>query len=127
MSMKQTLTSAGGGHHLGFGAQAQCLSDGDVGVMASHYAQIQDTGAQLSRLVGCRRRLHARQVQCAAGVQFGKVVGYKAGLTNPAVQKRFNTDKPVGRLYEGTIEQSGASVPAALARALCSRPTCWCA
>ena len=29
--------------------------------------------------------------------RFGKVVGYKAGLTNPAVQKRFNTDKPVGQ------------------------------
>lgn len=46
--------------------------------------------------------------------QFGKVVGYKAGLTNPAVQKRFNTDKPVwGKLYEGMVLQSGATVEAA--------------
>ena len=27
--------------------------------------------------------------------QLGAPVGYKAGLTNPAVQKRFNADAPV--------------------------------
>jgi 2-keto-4-pentenoate hydratase len=44
----------------------------------------------------------------------GKVVGYKAGLTNPAVQKRFNYDKPLrGTLYEKMILQGGARVPAA--------------
>jgi 2-keto-4-pentenoate hydratase len=44
----------------------------------------------------------------------GRVVGYKAGLTNPAVQKRFNYDKPLrGTLYEKMILQSGARVPAA--------------
>ena len=44
----------------------------------------------------------------------GKVIGYKAGLTNPAVQKRFNTDKPVwGKLYEGMVLPSGATVDAA--------------
>ncbi len=44
----------------------------------------------------------------------GSVVGYKAGLTNPAVQKRFNYDKPLlGTLYEKMILQSGARVPAA--------------
>jgi len=44
----------------------------------------------------------------------GGVVGYKAGLTNPAVQKRFNYDKPIrGTLYEKMILQSGARVPAA--------------
>ncbi len=44
----------------------------------------------------------------------GSVVGYKAALTNPAVQKRFNYDKPIlGTLYEKMILQSGARVPAA--------------
>jgi 2-keto-4-pentenoate hydratase len=44
----------------------------------------------------------------------GSVVGYKAGLTNPAVQKRFNYDKPLrGTLYEKMILQAGARVPAA--------------
>jgi len=44
----------------------------------------------------------------------GAVVGYKAGLTNPAVQKRFNYDRPVrGRLYAKMILPAGARVPAA--------------
>jgi 2-keto-4-pentenoate hydratase len=44
----------------------------------------------------------------------GRVVGYKAGLTNPAVQKRFNYDKPVrGTLFATMILSSPARVPAA--------------
>lgn len=41
----------------------------------------------------------------------GAVIGYKAGLTNPAVQKRFNYDKPVwGVLYEDMLLNTGAVV-----------------
>jgi 2-keto-4-pentenoate hydratase len=44
----------------------------------------------------------------------GRVIGYKAGLTNPAVQKRFGYDKPVwGRLYQGMVLPDGATVEAA--------------
>ena len=44
----------------------------------------------------------------------GGVVGYKSGLTNPAVQRRFNYDRPIrGTLYEKMILQSAARVPAA--------------
>ena len=43
-------------------------------------------------------------------------VGYKAGLTNPAVQKRFNYDKPVwGKLDQGMLLSDGATVDAAFA------------
>lgn len=43
----------------------------------------------------------------------GRIVGYKAGLTNPAVQKRFGYDAPVrGALFEKMILQDGAEVPA---------------
>ncbi len=46
--------------------------------------------------------------------RLGKVIGYKAGLTNPAVQKRFNYDKPVwGKLYQGMVLADGATVDAA--------------
>jgi 2-keto-4-pentenoate hydratase len=42
----------------------------------------------------------------------GKVVGYKAGLTNPAVQKRFGTTSPVrGILLEKMLLDDGAVVP----------------
>lgn len=41
-------------------------------------------------------------------------VGYKAGLTNPAVQKRFNASAPVwGVLYAPMLLQDGATVEAA--------------
>jgi 2-keto-4-pentenoate hydratase len=41
-------------------------------------------------------------------------VGYKAALTNPAVQKRFGYDQPLrGTLYAKMILPAGAKVPAA--------------
>ncbi len=44
----------------------------------------------------------------------GAVVGYKAALTNPAVQQRFGYDKPLrGTLYAQMILPGGAKVPAA--------------
>lgn len=43
----------------------------------------------------------------------GKVVGYKAGLTNPVVQKRFGHNSPVrGALLEKMLLEDGAEVPA---------------
>ena len=47
------------------------------------------------------------------GEHYGPVVGYKAGLTNTAVQKRFNYFAPVrGTLFEKMIVRDGAVVPA---------------
>jgi 2-keto-4-pentenoate hydratase len=44
---------------------------------------------------------------------YGRVVGYKAGLTNPAVQKRFNYAQPVrGTLFERMLVPDNAEVPA---------------
>jgi 2-keto-4-pentenoate hydratase len=44
----------------------------------------------------------------------GDVVGFKAGLTNPAVQKRFNYDRPIrGMLFAKMILTGPARVPAA--------------
>jgi len=43
----------------------------------------------------------------------GKVVGHKAGLTNPTVQKRFGHNSPVrGVLLEKMLLEDGAEVPA---------------
>ena len=44
---------------------------------------------------------------------FGRVVGYKAGLTNPAVQKAFGVTAPVrGTLLEKMILESGTTLDA---------------
>jgi len=43
----------------------------------------------------------------------GPVVGYKAGLTNPAVQARFGVDHPLrGTLLRDMLVESGAQLPA---------------
>ncbi len=45
---------------------------------------------------------------------YGETVGYKAGLTNPAVQKRFNYNAPLrGTLFRSMLVDDGAEVPAA--------------
>ncbi|WP_313299016.1 fumarylacetoacetate hydrolase [Diaphorobacter sp.] len=94
------------------GAQAQCLSDAQVAELARHYTERTpapnfepptDEGGACTRA-----KFNALLAQ-----KLGKVVGYKAGLTNPAVQKRFNTDKPVwGKLYEGMVQPTGYTVEA---------------
>ncbi|MFT3721612.1 2-keto-4-pentenoate hydratase [Pseudorhodoferax sp.] len=100
-------------------AGAACLSDAEVAALADAIAAktpaatpegLDDADAACTR-AKLNRRLAAHH---------GAVAGYKAGLTNPAVQKRFGTDKPVwGVLYADMLLDSGATVdPAFGARPL---------
>jgi 2-keto-4-pentenoate hydratase len=98
---------------LPLGAHAACPSDVDTAVMAARYANLQpapNPPADLSMTDAlCGRDKFVRFL----GQNYGKVVGYKAGLTNPAVQKRFNYPNPVrGTLFEKMLLQDGAEVPA---------------
>ena len=94
-------------------AQAACLSDEQVAALyASYQARTPAPNPEgLDSADGeCTRakfnRLLARDL--------GQPVGYKAGLTNPAVQKRFNADAPVwGVLYAPMLLANGATVDAA--------------
>ncbi|MDQ3060699.1 MAG: fumarylacetoacetate hydrolase [Pseudomonadota bacterium] len=100
-------------------AQAECLSDAQVADMAERIAARTPalTPQGLSEADGActRAKLHALLEK-----RHGPVIGYKAGLTNPAVQKRFHHDQPVwGRLYQGMVLPGGTVVEAAFgARAL---------
>jgi len=54
------------------------------------------------------------QYTALVAADLGEAVGYKAALTNPAVQKRFGHDRPLrGTLYAKMILPGGAKVPAA--------------
>ena len=113
MNTKQTLMAAALAVTCVTGAQAQCLTDAQAADMVANY--LAKTPAanpeNLSDADGActRGKVHALLAQ-----RLGKVIGYKAGLTNPAVQKRFNTDKPVwGKLYAGMVLENGAAVDAA--------------
>ncbi len=115
--MKKTLTAVAVGTALTLmgatAAQADCLGDAQVAEMAAameartpaanppenfNEADASCTRAKLNKLLAAK---------------YGSVIGYKAGLTNPAVQKRFNYDKPVwGVLYQGMVLDTGAVVDA---------------
>ncbi len=94
-------------------AQAACLDDAQVAALAQAYADktpAETPEAMSEADAACTRaKLHS-----LVSKQSAEVIGYKAGLTNPAVQKRFNYDKPVwGRLYKGMLRESGVTVDAA--------------
>ncbi len=121
MTMKQTLT-AGAFVALGTvaaavlatpAARADCLGPAQVAELAQHYMDRTPAPnfAPLSEADGACTRARFNQLLAQ---RLGKVVGYKAGLTNPAVQKRFGTDQPVwGKLYEGMVRPNGLVVEAA--------------
>ncbi|WP_420894265.1 2-keto-4-pentenoate hydratase [Vandammella animalimorsus] len=94
-------------------AQAQCLDDAQIQAWVTGYLEktpVDNPPGDLSAADGACTRA---KFNAALAQRLGKVVGYKAGLTNPAVQKRFNTDQPVwGKLYEGMLLPNGATVPA---------------
>jgi 2-keto-4-pentenoate hydratase len=97
----------------GLNANAACLTDAQTQDMAAQYAaRLPATNPEgLTEEDGrCSRAKFNALLEKARGAP----VGYKAGLTNPAVQKRFNYEKPVwGKLYPGMVLADGAVVEAA--------------
>lgn len=95
-------------------AAAACLSETEVAVLVDSFLArkpapnpegLSDADA------ACTRARFNQQFAPKAG---GPAVGYKAGLTNPAVQKRFNASAPVwGVVYAPMLLKDGATVDAA--------------
>lgn len=117
MPMKKTLAVVALGTALCCllgAANAECLSDSQVADLAAAIAAKTPAvnppeGFNEADASCTRAKLNTLLAQ-----KHGAVIGYKAGLTNPAVQKRFNYDKPVwGVLYQGMLLDSGAVVDAA--------------
>ena len=94
-------------------AQAACLDDAQIAQWAQAYKD--KTPAPNAGPLTEEEGKCTRNKLMAAFEQGGRqAVGYKAGLTSAAVQKRFNTDKPVwGRLYKGALLANRTAVPAA--------------
>ncbi|MBT9527304.1 MAG: fumarylacetoacetate hydrolase [Rhizobacter sp.] len=93
-------------------AQAECLSDAQVSALFEAFVAktpaVNPEGLNEADGACTRAKLNALLAK-----RYGAVVGYKAGLTNPAVQKRFNYDRPVwGVLYDGMLLANGATVEA---------------
>jgi 2-keto-4-pentenoate hydratase len=96
-----------------------CMSDTEVAALFDAYNQRVPAATPEGLSTGdgeCSRAKLLRLLDARLGAR----VGYKAGLTNPAVQKRFNADAPVwGALYAPMLLPAGSVVdPAFGARPL---------
>ena len=94
-------------------AHAACMSPAQVVALANDYMQRQPTpnpeGLSMADGECSRTRLNS-----VLQALFGPPVGYKVGLSNRAVQKRFDYDAPVwGMLYAPMLLRSGERVDAA--------------
>jgi 2-keto-4-pentenoate hydratase len=98
---------------------AACLGDEQVAALFAAY-QARKPAPNPEGLNTADGECSRGKFNALLGKQLGAPVGYKAGLTNPAVQKRFNADAPVwGVLYKPMLLADGAKVDAAFgARAL---------
>ncbi|MFT4102612.1 MAG: fumarylacetoacetate hydrolase [Burkholderiaceae bacterium] len=90
-----------------------CPSDAAIKAMNARYVALQQQPTPPADLTiagaQCGRDKFARTLTST----HGPVIGYKAGLTNEAVQKRFNYPAPMwGTLNQKMILRNGASVPA---------------
>ncbi len=103
----------------GAAANSACLTDAQAADLVAQFVAKTPavTPEGLSEAEGACSRA---KVNALLEKRYGPVIGYKAGLTNPAVQKRFGYDKPVwGKLFQGMVLADGATVEAAFgARAL---------
>jgi 2-keto-4-pentenoate hydratase len=109
--MKTMLALAAIG--LAMEVHAGCPSDAEVAAMAARYAKLEPVANPPADMTMSDALCGRAKYTALLGRSLGKVVGYKAGLTNPAVQKRFNHPSPVrGTLFEKMLLQDGAEVPA---------------
>ena len=100
---------------LAFGAgavHAACITEAQALDMADKYMAKQPIAAPevaSEQDAACGRA----KINVILEQRLGAPVGYKAGLTNPAVQKRFGADQPVwGKMYKTVLIPSGSEVDA---------------
>jgi len=91
----------------------QALAAGEGAKLADYYLKKQPAPAlEPAPTLDRAMKIQAEYV-AAIMPSFGRVVGYKAGLTNPSVQKVFGVSAPVrGTLLEKMILRSGSSIEA---------------
>lgn len=90
-------------------AQAACANSIGIPGWARDYAAYRpiDVPAAIDGVQAvCARTEFDRHLRADVGA----VIGYKVALTSQAMQRRFNTDRPIwGRLYAGSLSGSGVA------------------
>jgi 2-keto-4-pentenoate hydratase len=90
-----------------------CPSQAEIAAKVQRYVALQTVPLPAPGLTMEGAVCGARKFIAALEPSHGKVVGYKAGLTNPAVQQRFGLSAPLkGTLLAKMLLADGAEVPA---------------
>jgi len=93
-------------------AQTGCPSALDAAAIAAHHAARETVTPPPPMSISDAECGREKLTHFLAQSQ-GKIVGYKAGLTNPAVQKRFGHDSPIrGTLFSDMLLKDSAEIPA---------------
>jgi 2-keto-4-pentenoate hydratase len=93
-------------------ANAACPSDLDTAAMAARFVNLQPVPNPPADMTMADAVCGRDKLTAFLGQNYGKVIGYKVGLTNPAVQKRFNYPNPVRGTFFQKMLEDGAEVPA---------------
>jgi 2-keto-4-pentenoate hydratase len=90
-----------------------CPTDAEVANAAQRYLAYEPLPAPPAAMTMEGAACGQAKLMTALAPALGQPVGYKAGLTNPAVQKRFGIDQPLlGVLLEKMVLHEGAVIPA---------------
>jgi len=99
-------------------AHAVCPTDVDTALMAARFANLQPASNPQSEMTFADAACGRDKFTAFLSQNYGKAIGYKAALTNPALQKLLNYPNPVRGTLFGNMLQDGAEVSAKFA----SRP-----
>ena len=95
-----------------YAAHAACPSDLEAAAVAAAIVARQPVPAPAAEMSMADGLCGRDKVVRFLAQSYGDVAGYKAGLTNPAVQKRFNHDAPLrGTLFKSMLVADGAELP----------------
>jgi 2-keto-4-pentenoate hydratase len=90
-----------------------CPSQAEIADKVQRYLALQTVPMPAAGMTMAGATCGARKFVAALEPTLGKVVGYKAGLTNQAIQQRFGLSAPLkGTLLAGMLLSDGAEVPA---------------
>lgn len=92
-----------------------CPSDASVAEVARLYLALEKLPAPAADMTPDGAACGQAKLVAALAPALGRPVGYKAGLTNTAVQKRYGIDRPLlGTLLEKMVVREGAPLPTRL-------------
>lgn len=117
MNLKKLMTAcAVAGVGVAHGA---CFTDGQAAALADHFFS-KSAAADIEPMTQAEADCSRAKLHTAMEKRHGPLIGYKVGLTNPAIQRMLKGDQPVwGKLYQGMLLQNGAVLDAGFG----ARPT----